>query len=121
MGVSCVAIHPNYGIDFFGLYSDVAVLKLSASATTATFVTLNSDTSYPSTGGQALTAIGFGLTSGGGTLSSTLRKAGVNFVTTANCQNNWECVRQQFHVCASQGTNVGVCQGKLVQEVHQNG
>ena len=74
--VSCVTIHPDYSMDFQGLYNDVAVLTLSEEVTVSSYVTLNEDASYPSTRGQSLTAIGFGRTSGGGSASATLKKAG---------------------------------------------
>lgn len=112
VGVECVSIHPDYIIDFVGLYSDIAVLTLSASATTTDFVTLNSDVGYPSSSGQELTAIGFGRTSNGGPISDVLKKAPEAFVTIDNCRNDWQCVDTDYHVCAAQGTNVGVCQGK---------
>ena len=112
VGVSCVSIHPDFSMDRIGLYNDVAVLTLSASAITTSFASLNSDVSYPSASGQALTAIGFGRTVSGGTTSSTLQKATENFVTEADCKNDWQCISSSWHVCAAQGTNVGVCQGK---------
>lgn len=112
VGVSCVSIHPDYTNNLNGLFSDIAVLTLSAAATTTSFVSINTDTSQPSTSGQALTAIGFGRTVSGGATSSTLQKASEAFVTEADCQEDWSCADSALHVCAAKGTNVGVCQGK---------
>ena len=116
--VDCVSIHQDYvdGITQTGgqdlLYSDVAVIKLAASVTTTTtYVTLNSDTSFP-IGGQPVVAIGFGLTSGGGTLSSSLLKITESLIPEADCQEcSSDCISSAYHVCARVDPG-GVCQGK---------
>ncbi|CAB9509171.1 protease serine 11B-like protein (Partial), partial [Seminavis robusta] len=52
---SCVKIHPQYGQDRQGLYSDVAVLKLATPVTTVTeFSQLNSFVGYPTDQAQGL-------------------------------------------------------------------
>jgi len=91
------------------LFSDVAVLKLSA-ASTVTPIALNSDTSFPSTAGTPMTVIGFGVTSEGGQASSVLKKLGTFFVPISTCQTKYPDVRSDFHVCGDV-TNAGDCQG----------
>ncbi|CAB9503449.1 Trypsin delta/gamma-like protein CG30031 [Seminavis robusta] len=107
---SCVSIHPDFGYDLKGVYSDLAVLSLSSPVTTVTsFVVLNSDTSHPSSGD--LTAIGFGRTSTDGPTSSSLLKTTEAFVSESTCKEAWECVSSTYHVCAVGASNNGVCKG----------
>lgn len=111
VGVDCVTIHPDFASDMMGLYNDVAVLTLSTSATTTNFVRLNGDTDFPSMEGETLTAIGFGRTTSGGSTSSSLQKATEQFVPEDDCQATWSCASSEYHLCAAEGTNIGVCQG----------
>lgn len=73
VAVTCAKVHPDYDGD---VGNDVAILKLSESVTDVPFISLNSDTAYPSTSGQRLTVIGMSL------------------VVTGNAQDN-------AHLCSS--------------------
>lgn len=112
LSVECVAVHPNYSIDLCsGLFADVAVIKLSASSTATSFMSVNTDTSYPSTAGQDLTTIGFGRTVSGNTpTSNVLKELVTSFVPDSTCQNDIPCASVSYHVC-TETLNEGVCQG----------
>jgi len=110
IGVSCVSIHPSYSIDTQGLYNDIAIITLSGSSSATSFTTLNSNAGYPSSAGENLIPIGFGLTATGGSTSSTLKQTSVSFETESTCQSQWACMSTKYHVCGIQSAT-GVCQG----------
>jgi len=95
--------------------NDLAVLRL-ASDSSATPITVNSNTGYPSISGTALTVMGFGRTSTGGSVSSVLKKVGTAFVDYATCRIPWgSLVTSDLHVCArAPTTGEGACNGMSV-------
>lgn len=56
VAVTCAKVHPDY--DPVKNVNDLAILKLASNVTNVPFVTLNSNTAYPSVAGQTLIAIG---------------------------------------------------------------
>ena len=90
--VSRIHIHPDYGS--FTKGNDVAVMILGSPGPNdgthrPAFVELNREDSVPTDGDQ-VTAIGWGTTSSGGTVSEQLMQVELPYIPTAQCMTtNW--------------------------------
>jgi hypothetical protein len=109
--VQCGLTHPSFEENSVTLLNDVAILKLE-SPVSAPPIPFNKVMGYPSVSGSSLTAIGFGLTSTGGSVASTLQKVDTEFVTTSDCQATYSngAVESDDHICADV-RNAGDCNG----------
>lgn len=102
----CVVLHPDFIENQATLMNDVAIIKLKEPIdTTSTLVStidFNTDTSYPSTPGTALTVIGFGLTANNGETADALQKLTTSFLSIDNCVATYssDVVNPEDHICA---------------------
>jgi trypsin len=86
IGVSSIAIHPKYDAD--ELDNDIAFITLAdtySDATPAQLPTNSKTLAY----GSSVQIFGWGTTSEGGSLSSTLRTTSVKTISRATCQNTY--------------------------------
>lgn len=95
-------IHPSFQLN--GLKNDIAVLQLCSSVTNTPAV-INQDSSYP-VDNQELIAMGFGLTSVGGSTSSKLKKLPMNVVATSICSTQYQNYNPDNDICIDK-TNAG--------------
>lgn len=102
-------IHPEY--ESTQLLNDVAVLKIATTCICIPpSVTLNRQQDWPSTTGHALTVIGFGRTSHGGSLSNSLQQLEVGFVNNQECSTNHGRFETDMKLCADKDAS-GTCNG----------
>ncbi|OQD72420.1 hypothetical protein PENDEC_c021G00489 [Penicillium decumbens] len=109
IGVSSIDIHPKYDAD--SLDNDIAFLALAdffSGATPAQLPTNRNSLGY----GSSVQIFGWGKTSKGGSLSSTLRTASVEIISRLDCQNIYGPITtitsREFCVASKDGK--GACQ-----------
>ena len=106
--VRCAKTHPDYQmVGTETILHDVAILKLKAPVNDKTSVRLNANPNYPS-GTATLTALGMGVS------SNQLRRLDMEFVSTSNCQSDYNSnsiIRGNgIHLCG-QARDKGMCLG----------
>lgn len=108
IGVRCAVTHPDYD-GFVG--NDLAILKLSGSSGNSV-ISLNTDGNVPDSS-SAMTVVGLGRTSTGGSVSSELLQLATTFVDTSTCDSAYGgtgLVNGAQVVCAT-ASNAGSCNG----------
>jgi trypsin len=104
--------HPNYNKNTDEW--DFMLLKLASPVTNREVVLLNFDAAKP-TNGQALTVIGVGALSDGGSSASTLQEVVVNFIPTSECNKatmyNGDIYDQSMFCAGVSGGGKDSCQG----------
>ncbi|KAF4097406.1 elastase-1-like [Onychostoma macrolepis] len=114
VGVSAVHVHPNWNSNNVAAGYDIALLRLSSSASLNSYVQL---ASLPPSG-QVLPhnnpcyITGWGATSTGGSLSAQLKQAYLPLVDHSNCSRSdwWGSTVKNTMVCAGGGSDSG-CNG----------
>ncbi|KAJ9481060.1 hypothetical protein VN97_g12445 [Penicillium thymicola] len=109
IGVSSIDIHPKYDAD--SLDNDIAFLALADPYSGATPAQLPTKQKSLSSG-SSVQIFGWGKTSKGESLSSTLRTASVKIISRSDCQNIYESITtissREFCVATKDGK--GACQ-----------
>lgn len=104
-------IHPQFKQGGF-LNNDIALLKIATTCCIRSpkTIALNNNTNFPSTTGESLTVMGFGVYNFQNVPSSLLRKLGVQYIANDECASKYGDFAQNIKLCANK-VNAGVCAG----------
>jgi trypsin len=107
INVKLVRVHPEFSMET--LHNDVVLLKL-ATPSSAPIAPWNADPLLPAAG-ATVTAIGFGTTQDGGSISNTLQEVNLEMVDWNTCQKAYGAnLDRQSMICAA-GNGKDSCQG----------
>ncbi|CAB9522138.1 Coagulation factor IX (Fragment) [Seminavis robusta] len=101
--------HPNY--DASKSLNDLAILKLASPVTGVSFVTLNSNPTYPSTKAQQLTVVGMGATITDGDQNNVLKTLQTEFVGDFSCGLQWGFFTSENEHLCTEIAGGGACSG----------
>jgi len=118
--------HPDYDVQMIA--NDVALVRLPINSIpaytdhirSACLPARNLDESIFANNGMALTAVGWGKTENGATISSVLNELSVSVVSNEICRQSYGDIIRSTNVCAQGPNGTGTCQGDSGSSLQYN-